>query len=212
MIEHVTDLLGAYLDGELHGLRLRQVEGHLVKCAACRKELAELKGLSTLLRETIPAEDFTPTDRFVANLALSLPRRPEAASNWKPLELIWWLVPAGVLGVWVFLQAVSSVSTLVSTANLTGLLGNAAAWLQGGPQQSLWFSAGMSLFGNQIQGTGRTTLDLLNRLSVFGSSIAMQLAIQGLIALVYWIWMGLWWTHHRRAVATRFFPTLSSRS
>lgn len=77
MIEHVTDLLGAYLDGELHGLRLRQVEEHLTRCAACRQELEQLRGLSALLQESLPVESFTPAERFAANLALRLPRRPE---------------------------------------------------------------------------------------------------------------------------------------
>ena len=211
MIEHVADLLGAYLDGELHGLRLRQVEDHLAKCAACRKELAELCGLSTLLQESLPTEAFTPTDRFVANLALTLPRRPVTVPSRKPLEFIWWLVPVGVLGAWVFLQTVITVSTLVSTADLTGLFGNAAAWLQNTPLNTLWFSASMGLFGNQIQGSGRTTLDLLNDFSIFGSTITMQLVLQAGIALLYWVWLGLWW-NRRRAIATPGLPNMASHS
>jgi hypothetical protein len=211
MIEHVTDLLGAYLDGELRGLRLHQVEDHLSKCAACRTELEELRSLSMLLQETIPAEAFTPTDRFVANLSLTLPRRPEANPVRKPLEFLWWAVPAGVLGAWVFLQTVITVSTLVSTADLTGLFGNAATWLQNGSQQSLWFSASMSLFGNQVQGSGQTVLDLLNDFSVFGSSLIMQLVWQAGIALVYWVWLGLWW-NRRRAVATPRLSKMPSHS
>ena len=211
MIEHVTDLLGAYLDGELHSLRLRQVEDHLAKCAACRKELAELRGLSTLLQKSIPSDAFTPTDRFVANLTLNLPRRPETAPRRKPLEFIWWLVPIGVLGAWLFLQTVVTVSTLITTADLTGLFGNSVAWLQPGSQQSLWFSASMGLFGNQIQGNGRTALDLLNNFSLFGSGIIMQLVWQAGIALVYWIWLGLWW-NRRRAVVMPRLPNMPSRS
>ena len=210
MIEHVTDLLGAYVDGELHGLRLRQVEDHLARCAACCKELAELRSLSTLLQETIPSEAFTPTDRFVANLTLNLPRRPETAPRRKPLEFMWWLVPVGVLGAWIFLQTVITVTTVVSTANLTGLFGHAAAWLQqSGSDQSLWFSAGMGLFGNHVQGDSRTVLDLLNDFSIFGMNVTMQLVWQGGIALVYWFWLGLWW-NRRRAVATPRLPHLPS--
>jgi len=211
MIEHITDLLGAYLDGELHGLRLRQVEDHLKKCAACRKELAELRGLSTLLQETIPTEAFTPTDRFVSNLMLNLPRRTETVSSRKPIGFVWWLVPVGVMGAWIFLRTVVTVSTLVSTADLTGLFGNAAAWLQSGPLNSLWFSAGMGLFGNQVQGSGRTALDLLNNFSVFGSSIIMQLAWQAAIALVYWVWLGLWW-NRRRGIPAPGLANMASRS
>ncbi len=72
MIEHVTDLLGAYVDGELHGLRLRQVEEHLARCAGCRKELADLRSLSSLLQNSVPMEAFTPADQFAANMVLRL--------------------------------------------------------------------------------------------------------------------------------------------
>ena len=206
MIEHVTDLLGAYLDGELRGLRLHQVEEHLAKCAACRTELEELRGLSTLLQETVPAGAFTPTERFVSNLALrlnaqdaaiNLLHRPEATPHRKPMEILWWLVPAGVLGAWVFLQAVTTVSTLVSTADLTGLFGNAATWLQNGSQNAVWFSASMSLFGNHLSGNGRSLLDVLNGLSIFGSSLTIQLAWQGGIGLLLWGWLAFWWSRQR---------------
>ena len=51
MIEHVSEWLNAFLDGELNGLRLRQVQDHLVSCAACRAELEELQRLSQMLKE-----------------------------------------------------------------------------------------------------------------------------------------------------------------
>jgi len=208
MIEHATDLLGAYVDGELQGPRLRQVEEHLKKCTGCRKELAELRRLSSLLQATVPMEDFTPADQFAANMVLRLsaqdaklgrPRRAGVAPSHKPTDFIWWLVPVGVLGAWIFIQAVFTVSTVVSTADLTGLLGNSAAWLGGGSGQSLWFSTTMSVFGNQIQGSSRTLLDLLNGFSVFGSSVFIQLLVQAGIALVYWIWLGLWWNRRKAA-------------
>ena len=50
MIEHVNEWLGAYLDGELRGLRLRQVESHLAECSVCHSELESLRNLSALLR------------------------------------------------------------------------------------------------------------------------------------------------------------------
>ncbi len=211
MNEHITDLLGPYLDGELGNSRQRQVEEHLAKCAACRKQLEELRDLSTLLQESVPAEAFTSTDRFVSNLALKLPRRPEATPVSKAVEFLWWLVPAGVLGAWVLLQMVFTVRTLVSTASLTGLLGNSVAWLGNGPQNAAWFSASMSLFGSHLSGSGRTILDVLNSLSIFVSSLTMQLVWQAGLALVFWAWLAFWWTH-RRAVAAARLPQTPSHS
>ncbi len=220
MIEHVTDLLGAYQDGELHGLRLRQVEEHLSRCGACRKELAELRHLSSLLQNSVPMEAFTPADKFAANMVLQLsaqdakmkqPRRAAPAQPQKPMNLLWWLAPVGVLGVWVLAQTVFTVGSYLSAANAAGLLNNITAWLQGGPSQSLWFSASMSLFGGQLSGTSKTVLDVLNDISVTGASLIIQLALQIGIALAYWTWLGLWW-RRRRAAPTASLPEMPLHS
>jgi hypothetical protein len=219
MIEHVSDLLGAYLDGELHGLRLRQVEDHLGKCNACRKELAELQHLSTLLQESLPASKFTTTDRFAANLALRLntqevarkqaSRMATVSSRRKPLEILGWLVPVGMLGAWVIIQLFFTASSLVSTANLAGLSGDSTAWLQAGSQQSLWYSASLGLFGNQLQGVSLEALSWLNGFSVLGADILTQLFLQVVIALIYWLWLGLWWKRSRKASVLSVAPAPS---
>jgi hypothetical protein len=210
MIDHVTDLLGAYQDGELRGLRLLQVEDHLSKCAACRKELAELRSLSTLLQESLPAEDFVPAERFIPSLILrlnaadaarNLPRQSISTSH-PAANPLGWLVPASALGAWVLLQAATTISTLVSAANLAGLPGDAAAWLQSGPQNTLWFSTSMSLFGGNLSGNSRTVLDVLNGVSVFGSSLVMQFFFQVLIAGALCTWLAVWWSHRKAAVLT----------
>jgi len=198
MIEHVTDLLGAYLDGELHNLRLRQVEDHLAKCAACRAELEELRGLSLLLQESVPAEALTPTDRFVANLTLNLPRRPDPVRSRTSFEFLWWLLPASTLVLWFLFQTAATLSTLVSAASMTGLFGNATAWLQNGSQNAAWFSASMNLFGSHINGDTRTTLDVLNGLSVFGAGYLVQLIWQAAIGLVIAGWLAAWFAYRRR--------------
>lgn len=211
MIEHVTEWLSAYLDGELCGLRLRQVEAHLTECAACRSELIGLRNLSALLKGTVPVETFMPTERFVTNLTLNLLRHPEARQRRSATEIVWWLVPAGILGAWVFIQTVLAVSTLVSTASLTGLFGNAAAWLQGGPQHTEWFSATLNLFGSNLSGNARTLLNVLDDLSIFRLSFTTQLAWQAGIGLLYWIWLAVWWTR-RRTTANPHFPQAPSHS
>ena len=42
MSNHVTEQLNAFVDGELKGKQLRQVEEHLVTCEACQTELESL--------------------------------------------------------------------------------------------------------------------------------------------------------------------------
>jgi hypothetical protein len=198
MIEHVTEWLNAYLDGELGGLRLRQVEGHLAECAACRHELDELRKLSSLLRETRPAARFTSTERFAANLAMRLPRRPEAVHSPRASGMAWWLVPAGTLVAWVVVQLLLSAGTLVSLADQFGLAGSTAAWLQGAPQHSEWFALGMSFLGGDLNTGGRLALQALDWADVFGSDLLLQLGLQVLIGLAYWGGLGAWLVRQRR--------------
>jgi hypothetical protein len=198
MIEHVTEWLNAYLDGELGGLRLRQVEHHLTECASCRHELDELRSLSTLLRETPPAAKFTPTERFAANLAMRLPRTSDAVRSPKSTGLAWWLVPAGTLVAWAIVQAFLSLNTAVSVAGQFGLLGNAVTWLQSAPQHSDWFTLSRGFFGTDLGQTGRLMMQVLDQADVFGANLLVQLALQVLIGFTYWAWLGFWFLRRQR--------------
>jgi hypothetical protein len=193
MSEHVTEWLGTYHDGELHGAHLRQVEQHLVECAECRAELDGLQGLSNLLQETAPAGDFLPTERFVANLTLTLPRQPERTQPRKALEFGWWLIPVGVLGAWAFIQITISLSDVAQFIANTGLLGGNLAWLQGNPPQMEWFATAMNLFGSQIGFTGQFVLSELNEAGVFVTKLMGILLPQALLAVLYLGWLATWW-------------------
>ena len=116
MTEHVTAWLGAYDDGELQGRRLRHVEAHLAQCETCRAELESLRALAGLLQESPAAEGLAPPERFVAQVGLRLPRRPERPAWQRGLEIGWRLVPLGLFGAWAFLQAVFVVAGLVLLA------------------------------------------------------------------------------------------------
>jgi len=205
MREHVSEWLSAYLDGELQGLRLSQVETHLNECAACRSELTELRSLSALLKDTAPAETFTSTERFVANLTFRLPRHPETARRRPATGIVWWLVPVAVLGAWVFAQTVLTVSTLVSTANFAGLFGNAAAWLQSSPQHTNLFSATMNLLGGGLNENVQALLSILDDLRIVQWDLTTQLLWQAVIGILYWIWLAMWW-FRQRAEAMPHFP------
>jgi len=196
MTEHASEWLNAYLDGELGGLRQRQVEQHLERCAACRAELEALRGLSALLRETPPAAEFTPTGRFVTNLMLSLPRRPDASQPRKAASLGWWLAPAGLLGAWFFLRTVLTLTGVFTAADATGLLGQANAWFTGGQPQAAWFVAITSLFGSQMSAAQQSTLSLFNQVSVFGGDLFSGFLWQAAIVLLYWVWLAAWWFRH----------------
>lgn len=109
MSTHVSEWIAAYYDGELHGLRLYQVESHLQDCAECRAELEGMKSLSSLLEENPAAPPRIAPDRFVAQVGLRLP--PQAPSAGRPaLKTRWLVMPLGLLVAWAFFQAILIVS------------------------------------------------------------------------------------------------------
>ncbi len=189
MHEDMRTLLNAYLDGELHGWRLLEMQTHLASCAACRNELRELRLVSDLL-QAAPAPEFIPAERFVSQLTLSLPRRALRDRPPKPGSLAWWLVPAGLIGAWFFVQTAFTLTDAVTAANLTGLLGHASSWLGGG-QESIWLSAINSLLGGGASGS--QTFSLLNNVSVFGGGLLSGFLWQAVIVLLYWAWLSIWW-------------------
>ena len=187
MSEHVNEWLSPYFDGELHDTRLRQVENHLSECAQCRAELERVRELSTLLQRTAPTGEFIPTERFISNLTLNLPRQPERPQTRKALEIGWWLIPVGVLGTWVFLQVTFSLSSLVQTISDAGLLGSTFAWFQGNPSQTEWFSMLTRFFGSQA------FFSTLNNADLFVQNLTGQLFWQIILGVIYLGWLASWW-------------------
>ena len=193
MVKHITPWLNAYLDGEWPAAQLRQVEKHLTECDECLAELEQMRNLAALLHETVPTDEFLPTERFVANLTLKLPRQPAQSQPRKSLEIGWWLIPVGALGVWLFFQITFSLSSLVLNVSETGFLGNGLSWLQGNPPQTRWFSLAKDLFGGQFGFTSKFILSALNDLSLFIQDMTSRFIWQALFATLYLGWLASWW-------------------
>jgi hypothetical protein len=196
MTKHVTEWLGPYHDGELHGAHLSQVEQHLTECAECQAELEGIRELSAILHRPPPTADFIPTERFVANINLSLPRQPEQPQTRRIFEIGWWLIPIGLLGAWLFLQVTFSLSSVATLASDSGLLGSSFSWLQGHTTQTGWLIDTISLFGNQIGLSGQSILSALNEADGFVTEWAGQFFWQTLLALFYMGWLLSWWLRH----------------
>lgn len=194
MPEHIHQWLSAYHDGELRGARLRQVENHLTECAACQAELDEMRSLSTLLKETAIAEGFLSTEQFAANLALRLPRQPKTPRfRSKSLEIGWWLVPFGALGMGLFIEVTFAIRSAVLFAADAGLLGREMTWMQGVPLQMDWFTTAMNLFGHQVSPAVQTTLSALNDAHLFVTQVTGSLLPQVLFSVIYFGWVAVWW-------------------
>lgn len=192
---HVSAWLEAYHDGELKGLRLRQIEAHLAQCETCRAELEQLEALSTLLHKSPAAEDLMPPDRFVAQVGLRLPRRPERTAWQQALEIGWRLVPAGLFGAWAFVQAVFVVSWIVLAALRLGVGGNLVAeWLPAA-RQGAWLTETFGLLGADLSNVSRV---ILQTLSTLGWGVTLNLAALVVIGLLYWSWLASWWVRQKR--------------
>ena len=189
MSEHITTWLGAYLDEELQGARLHQVRNHLQNCPECQMELDQLRGLSALLCETTPVDEFLPTERFIANLTLSLPRQPAAPQTRKAAELVWWLIPAALIAVWFFSQITLRLTSFVTAISNLGLLGDSLAWLStSSTRQSVWFGLLANSFGASVE-----FLAFINRIDLFLRALSAQFLWQAVLGLIYLAWLARWW-------------------
>jgi hypothetical protein len=198
MSKHVTDWLAAYYDGELRGLRLRRVEAHLVDCTTCQAELERLRKLGALLQESPAAETITPPERFVAQVGLRLPRRPEQTATERALEIGWRLVPAGLLGAGVFVQTVFIVAGVVQGALRMGLGGDLAARLLPPSQGGLWLVELVRLSEPSLNDVARIMLQMLSSGGPLGWGVTLNLVVLVVIGLLYWSWLASWWVRRQR--------------
>ena len=197
MKEHATHWLGAYLDGELRGLRLRWVESHLEECAVCGRELEALVRLRTLLLESPAMEAATPPERFVAQVALRLPHRQEQPPAQRALELSWRMVPVGLLLTLAFVQTAFTIAGVLQVALSMGLGGDVAALLlpssAGG--QSFPDLAGLS------QASLASAVWSMMGLVQAGGALAwlpvLYFTALVVIGVLYWSWLATWWARRR---------------
>ena len=193
MSNHVTEWLNTYLDGELRGSRLHHVEAHLAECEVCQMELESLERLSDLL-QVIPAPEFTPSERFAAQVRLRLPHPKPMAPGRKVLEIGWWMIPVGLLATWIFMSTSFLVNDMLSVANSFGLLASVSDWILFGTSNVADWSATLGQFG-VLSGN---TLDFAVSTESFAKTLLPQISLQISIALLYLSWIAIWWARYRR--------------
>jgi hypothetical protein len=159
--------------------------------------LEELSQLSRLLRAA-PQPDFTPALDFRAQLILQLPRQAEVPQPRPNGFLLPWMVPALILAGWIFVQMTFSLSVVVSFANQAGVLGGAANWASGAPEQMQWFTAVQSTLGGALNPEGQAGLKFFNDLGLFTQNLALSLLWQVGVAVLYWSAMALVWRKNGR--------------
>jgi hypothetical protein len=193
MSDHVIEWLNAYLDGELKGGRLHQVEEHLAECEACQAELDSLQGLSALLQE-IPAAEFTSNEQFVAQVNLRLPHRTGMETRRRVIEAGWWMIPIGLLTAWIFFSTAVLVSDMLSAADGLGLLDSKISLLVSDSSGNAYWTSTLGRFG-VLEGDG---LQWAESTEDFTRNAVPQFTWQVSIALLYLAWIAIGWARRAR--------------
>jgi len=197
MKEHATQWLGAYLDGELRGLRVRLVESHLQECAVCGSELEALAQLRNLLQESPAMEASNPPERFVAQVALRLPRRQEQPPARRALELSWRMVPVGLLLTLAFVQTAFTIAGVLQVALSMGLGGDVAALLLPSSAGGLSFPDLASLSQASLASAVGSVVELIWTGGALAWLPVLYLSLLVVIGLLYWSWLATWWARRR---------------
>jgi predicted anti-sigma-YlaC factor YlaD len=190
MSEHISEWLGAYLDGELSGNLLHRVETHLVECQACGEEYRALQQLSGILQEA-PLPELVSPARFAAQVALRLPPRSVGSKRNKALEVGWWLVPVGLMTLWIFIQITYTLSDWLSTASIFGLVSDAALSIS---PEAARFTSTLGEFGLLSGGS----LEWAAWSESITRTLFSQFTWQLSIAMLYLSWIVIWWARQRR--------------
>lgn len=194
MSRHVSEWLNVYHDGELHGTQLHQVEEHLAQCELCQAELDSLQSISSLLHE-VPTPAFTQPERFASQVSLRLPHKQSVVSTKQIIEIGWWMIPVGLVCVWVFLSTAFILGDILSTAGNLGLLSGMSAWLGSGASDGIYLSATIGQMG-VLSGN---SLNWAEAMETFTRLSLPQIVLQVSVALLYLGWIALWWTRRTRS-------------
>ena len=203
MSDHVLDLLGAYIDGELHGGQLRKVEAHLDECSSCMEEYYSLQALSAALYAA-PLPNFPTPERFAAEVALRLPRTPVKPMRNRALEIGWWLVPVVLVVAWIFVSTTILLSNMVAAAGDFGLLNSTSAWLAAGSS-----GANYSAFLGQFGLLSGNSLEWAEMIEALTRTNVLQIFWQVAIAMLYLSWLAIWWARRMRQGHGRPFDSRS---
>ncbi|MEW5870385.1 MAG: anti-sigma factor [Chloroflexota bacterium] len=198
MSQHVTQWIQAYLDGELHGQRLREIEAHLRGCADCQQEAASLRELSVLLQSVPRPAPHAAPERFAAQIGLRLPRTPEQSAWQRTTRRAWQAAPVGIIATWAFLQAA------LFTVGLLQSLGLAQVLAAPGPGYSAWTgtSGALGMLGSSLWELIRQGAPWLELGEPLLGLLGLELGITLLAAIGLWAWLASWWTLRRRELQT----------
>jgi hypothetical protein len=155
--------------------------------------LDSLEKLADLLQEA-PMPEFTPPERFASQVSLRLPHSKPVIVRKKVLEIGWWMIPVGLLAIWILVSAAFLAGDLLSVANRFGLLISVADWLRVSPADA----AGWSTLLGQIGVLSGNALNFAESTESLARSSLWQIGLQISIAMLYLSWIAVWWARYQR--------------
>lgn len=176
MNEHVDKWLDKYYDGELRGMRLRQVEEHLPICTLCQSALEARAALSAILQDAELPDRGLPADQFVGNVMLRLPReqaRPPLRN--RIVRKSWWSFPVVLVVAWVFIQSALTVATIIGVLLRSGIFGADVFALVPNPQST-------TLLGSVMN-------------TPIGWVLVINILPAVIFGLLYLSWLASWWVN-----------------
>jgi predicted anti-sigma-YlaC factor YlaD len=197
---HIENQLDAYYDGELAQREQQRVEAHVATCEACRAKLAELMSISTLLAQAPQQQSRLSDDRFVAQVALRLPRRTTVQ---RAVPVGWKLVPAVLVAVWLFVQTAGVVAQSVVALRALGLGRTQLAWLtaaspEGGVATELLYAVTPSVLGPYDLAlellVSRSAGPLVTGLAQLAT---LNVVLPALLLVALASWLGASWAYRR---------------
>jgi len=195
--EQLSKYLGAYLDGELSSSQEKAVRDHLKSWSACQDELEMLQSLSAELKFASPPPVSTPPANLIAVHNFSHGPQVSGATV-KPLAWVWWLVPIGVIAVWIFMRSASIVLNATALLGFMDIGGDALGWLSTPVEPSGWLTTALSLF-NQDVNLNPIWLHALGSGEMFGWSLILNYLIWLAMAGILGTWFVFLWIQRNRS-------------
>ncbi len=194
----VRPWLGAYLDGEVTRALHEQIEAHLVNCPACQVELAGLQQLTNLLHADSDPIILPTSDAFFTRQVLERISQPVRPMWQRALKTGWYFAPMFLFAVWAFFQAVGWISGAVLFV-LEWFPGASDALQVFGP---LAWDPRASLLGGLLRMdiAGSLLFEGVERATWFspaGVLFLLNLAVLGVLAVLFLSWLASWWAYHR---------------
>ena len=145
-------------------------------------------------------EASTPPERFVAQVALRLPRRQQQPPAQRALELSWRMVPVGLLLTLAFVQTAFTIAGVLQVALSMGLGGEVGALIFPGAGVSLpdVFSLSQASLATAVG----SVVELIQAGGALAWIPALYLSLLVVIGLLYWSWLATWWARRRHQQIT----------